>query len=82
MTTAQPVDAKQIRTVIAASAMGTAFEWYDFYIYATLAPLFGKLFFPGTSPAAGFLLALATFGVCGAPLWGCIIWCFWRQIWP
>jgi MFS family permease len=63
MTTAQPVDAKQIRTVIAASAMGTAFEWYDFYIYATLAPLFGKLFFPGTSPAAGFLLALATFGV-------------------
>lgn len=52
-----------IRTVIAASAAGTAFEWYDFYIYGTLAPLFGKLFFPGSSPAAGFLLALATFGV-------------------
>jgi MFS family permease len=55
--------AAEIRTVIAASAAGTAFEWYDFYIYGTLAPLFGKLFFPGSSPAAGFLLALATFGV-------------------
>ncbi|MFM9934856.1 MAG: MFS transporter [Novosphingobium sp.] len=53
----------EIRMVIAASAAGTAFEWYDFYIYGTLAPLFGKLFFPGSSPAAGFLLALATFGV-------------------
>lgn len=53
----------EIRTVIAASAAGTAFEWYDFYIYGTLAPLFGKLFFPGSSPAAGFLLALATFGI-------------------
>jgi MFS family permease len=55
--------AGEIRMVIAASAAGTAFEWYDFYIYGTLAPLFGKLFFPGSSPAAGFLLALATFGV-------------------
>ncbi len=53
----------EIRMVIAASAAGTAFEWYDFYIYGTLAPLFGKMFFPGSSPAAGFLLALATFGV-------------------
>ena len=55
--------AGELRMVIAASAAGTAFEWYDFYIYGTLAPLFGKLFFPGSSPAAGFLLALATFGV-------------------
>ena len=39
------------------------FEWYDFYIYAALAPLFGKLFFPGSSPTAGLLLALATFGI-------------------
>ena len=53
----------ELRLVIAASAAGTAFEWYDFYIYGTLAPLFGKMFFPGSSPAAGFLLALATFGV-------------------
>ncbi len=54
---------REIRTLIAASSMGTAFEWYDFYIYATLAPLFGKMFFPSNSPAAGLLLALATFGV-------------------
>jgi MFS family permease len=54
---------KDIRLVIAASSMGTAFEWYDFYIYGTLAPLFGKLFFPSSNPATGFLLALATFGV-------------------
>ena len=53
----------ELRLVIAASAAGTAFEWYDFYIYGTLAPLFGKMFFPGSSPAAGFLLALATFGI-------------------
>ncbi len=54
---------RTIQLVIAASAMGTAFEWYDFYIYGTLAALFGKLFFPASNPAAGFLLALATFGV-------------------
>jgi MFS family permease len=39
------------------------FEWYDFFIYGTLAGLFGKLFFPSASVTAGFLLALATFGV-------------------
>jgi MFS family permease len=63
MNAGQHPSPKEIRTLIAASSMGTAFEWYDFYIYATLAPLFGKLFFPGSSPASGFLLALATFGV-------------------
>jgi MFS family permease len=69
---------KEIRTLIAASSMGTAFEWYDFYIYGTLAPLFGKLFFPGSSPAAGFLLALATFGVGFAvrPLGGAVFGAF------
>ncbi len=49
--------------VIAASSLGTIFEWYDFYIYGTLAVLFGKLFFPASSETAGLLLALATFGV-------------------
>ena len=53
----------EIRLVIAASSLGTAFEWYDFYVYGTLAALFGKMFFPGGSAATGFLLALATFGV-------------------
>lgn len=54
---------QEIRLVIVASSLGTVFEWYDFFIYGTLAPLIGKLFFPASSATAGFLLALATFGV-------------------
>src|ERR1044072_9142223 len=54
---------KDIQLVITASSLGTVFEWYDFYIYGTLAGLFGKLFFPAESATTGFLLALATFGV-------------------
>jgi MFS family permease len=54
---------KEIQLVIAASSLGTVFEWYDFFIYGTLATLIGKLFFPAASATAGFLLALATFGV-------------------
>jgi MFS family permease len=54
---------KDIRLVITASSLGTIFEWYDFFIYGTLAAQFGKLFFPPDNPTAGFLLALATFGV-------------------
>jgi hypothetical protein len=34
------------RRVIFASSLGTVFEWYDFYLYATLAPFFAALFFP------------------------------------
>ena len=34
------------RKVIFASSLGTVFEWYDFYLYATLAPFFAALFFP------------------------------------
>jgi len=56
------VDAKRDRLVIAASSLGTVFEWYDFFVYGTLAVLIAKLFFPAASEGAGFLLALATFG--------------------
>jgi MFS family permease len=56
------VDAKRDRLVIFASALGTVFEWYDFFIYGTLAAVIGRLFFPAASETAGFLLALATFG--------------------
>src|ERR1700710_416811 len=61
-----------MRTVVApsrnriavASFIGTAIEFYDFYIYGTAAALvFGKLFFPSFSAAAGTLLSLATFAV-------------------
>jgi MFS family permease len=49
--------------VIFASSLGTVFEWYDFYIYGTLAAFFGKLFFPAGSETAGYLSSLALFGV-------------------
>ena len=56
------VDAKRDRLVILASSLGTIFEWYDFFIYGTLAPVIATLFFPSTNPTAGLLLTLATFG--------------------
>lgn len=47
-----------------ASWIGSVLEYYDFFIYGTAAALvFGKIFFPSDNPAAGVLLALATFGV-------------------
>ena len=49
--------------VIVASALGTVFEWYDFYIYGTLAAFFGKLFFPAGNETAAYLSSLALFGV-------------------
>ena len=58
-----------IRQVAFASFIGTAIEWYDFYLYGTAAALvFPKLFFPQFSPLAGTLASFATFGV--ATLWG------------
>ena len=52
------------RRVILASAVGSALEWYDFFIYGTAAALvFGDLFFPKSDPAVATLLAFATFGV-------------------
>jgi MFS family permease len=48
--------------IILASSAGTVIEWYDFYIYASLAVFFGSLFFPKADPTSGFLLSLATWG--------------------
>jgi MFS family permease len=50
------------RRVIFASSLGTVFEWYDFYLYGSLAVFFGKLFFPPGNETAGLLASLATFG--------------------
>jgi MFS family permease len=47
--------------VIAAAAAGTMIEWYDFYIFGSLAAIMSGLFFPRENPTAGFLLTLATF---------------------
>ena len=50
--------------VLFASLVGTAVEFFDFYIYATAAVLvFPKLFFPATDPATSVLASLATFGI-------------------
>jgi len=54
---------QSIGRVVFASSLGTVFEWYDFYIYGTLAVFFGKLFFPPGNETAGFLSSLALFGV-------------------
>jgi MFS family permease len=50
------------RKVIFASALGTVFAWYDFYLYGTLAVFFSSLFFPPGNDTAAFLASLATFG--------------------
>ncbi|TAJ82911.1 MFS transporter [Reyranella sp.] len=52
-----------VRVIIAAS-VGSALEWYDFFLYGTAAALvFGELFFPKSDPLVGTLLAFLTFGV-------------------
>ena len=52
---------KEERRVILASSVGTIFEWYDFYLYATLAPFFAALFFPPGNDTAALLSAFATY---------------------
>jgi MFS family permease len=50
--------------VIFAACIGSALEWYDFFLYGTAAALvFGELFFPKGDPVVGTLLAFLTFGV-------------------
>lgn len=55
------VTRKEERKVIFASSLGTVFEWYDFYLYATLAPFFAALFFPPGNETAALLSAFATY---------------------
>ena len=57
------VDPKRDRLVILASTLGTVFEWYDFFVYGTLASLLAGKFFPSDNPAVSFLIFLASFGV-------------------
>ncbi len=55
--------ASDIRLVIAASSAGTVFEWYDFFIYGTLASIIGKTFFPSDNATLQVLLVWAGFAV-------------------
>src|SRR6201989_977154 len=52
---------KDEKFVIFASSLGTVFEWYDFYLYAVLAPFFASLFFPAGNDTAALLSAFATY---------------------
>ena len=49
------------RLVIAASSLGTVFEWYDFYLYGLLATIISAQFFSGVNETTGFIFALAAF---------------------
>ncbi|GCE31750.1 MFS transporter [Dictyobacter alpinus] len=66
---------QQMRTVIISSTIGTAIEWYDFFLYGTMATLvFPKLFFPTSDHTVGTLLSLLTFlvGFLARPFGGAI----------
>ncbi|GLV53460.1 MFS transporter [Dictyobacter sp. S3.2.2.5] len=66
---------QQMRTVIISSTVGTAIEWYDFFLYGTMAALvFPKLFFPASDQVVGTLLSLLTFlvGFIARPFGGAI----------
>ncbi|MBQ0935594.1 MFS transporter [Ideonella paludis] len=52
---------KEEKKVIFASSLGTVFEWYDFYLYGSLAPIIAKQFFAGLDPSAAFIFALLAF---------------------
>ena len=57
----QTTDKKTIWKVIGASSMGTLIEWYDFFIFGSLAVVISTKFFPSDNPTAAFLSTLATF---------------------
>jgi hypothetical protein len=52
---------KEERKVIFASSLGTVFEWYDFYLYGSLAAIISKQFFSGVNETAAFIFALLAF---------------------
>lgn len=52
-----------LRTVVGASAAGTAFEWYDFFIFGSLAGVIAQHFYAEVGAATSYILALITFGV-------------------
>jgi MFS family permease len=58
--TPRPMTKEELR-VIFASSLGTIFEWYDFYLYGSLAAIIATHFFSGVNPTAGFIFALLAF---------------------
>ncbi len=58
---AAELSAGEVRRVIFASSLGTVFEWYDFYLYGSLAAIISRQFFSGVNPTAAFIFALMAF---------------------
>ena len=58
---APTMTSSETRKVIFASSLGTVFEWYDFYIYGTLAAILATKFFSGVAPTAAFIFTLLAF---------------------
>jgi MFS family permease len=64
MTIADPkTDRRKMTLVVAASSAGTVFEWYDFFIYGSVAPIIAKHFFAAAGETQGYILTLLTFAV-------------------
>ena len=64
-----------LKKVVAASLVGTAIEWYDFFLYGTAAALvFNRLFFPASDPLVGTMLAFGTYalGFLARPIGGIV----------
>ena len=59
----QSIDRSQIWRVIAASSVGTVIEWYDFYIFGSLAMIIAPLFYPSGNDSLAFIANLSTFTV-------------------
>lgn len=59
----EEVPPQKLRLVVAASAAGTIFEWYDFFIYGALASIMAKHFFAGLPDAQALIFSLLTFSV-------------------
>src|SRR5260370_42017400 len=57
-----PVKVASLRLVVAASATGATFEWYDFFVFGSLTQVISKTFFSGLNDTAGYIAALALFG--------------------
>ena len=58
----EPERAATLRTVVVASSAGTAFEWYDFFVFGSLTGVISKIFFTGLPETAALAAALALFG--------------------
>ena len=56
-----PPMTREEKKVIFASSLGTVFEWYDFYLYGSLAPIIAKQFFTALDPSAAFIASLLAF---------------------